>query len=64
MRRHQEKLEEKLRGSEFLFESVDLLYYGLHKTTLRKVKSYIKSPECLQNKEETKNPKNDADNCF
>ena len=24
--------EEKMRGSEFVFESVDLLYYSLHKT--------------------------------
>ena len=37
---YQEKLDEKMRGSEFVFESVDLLYYGLHKTRLRKCKSY------------------------
>ena len=39
------KTRRKMRGSEFVFESVDLLYYGRHKTRLRKGKSYIKSPE-------------------
>ena len=64
LQRYQEKLEEKMRGSEFVFESVDLLYYGLHKTRLRKGKSYIKSPEWLENKKATINPQNDDDNCF
>ena len=43
--RYQAKLEEKMRGSKFVFKSVDLLYDCLHKTTLRRGKSYIKSPE-------------------
>ena len=58
------KTRRKMRGSEFVFESVDLLYYGLHKTRLRKGKSYIKSPEWLENKKATINPQNDDDNCF
>ena len=62
--RYQEKLEEKTRGSKFVFESVDLLYYGLDKTRLRRGKSYIKSPEWLENKRATIGPKNDDDNCF
>ena len=45
LQRYQAKLEEKMRGSKFVFKSVDLLYDGLHKTTLRRGKSYIKSPE-------------------
>ena len=36
--RYQENLEEKMRGSEFVFESVDLLH-------LRRRKSCIKFPE-------------------
>ena len=39
LQRYQEKLEEKMRGRKFVFESVDLLYDGLHKTTLRRGKS-------------------------
>ena len=51
-------------GSDFIFESVDLLHYHLHKTSLKRGKSYIKSPEWLRNKEATINPKNNDDNCF
>ena len=40
--RYQENLEEKMKGSDFVFESVDLLFYSLHKTRLRRGKSYIK----------------------
>ena len=32
-------------GSNFVFESVNLLSYHFHKTSLKKGKSYIKSPE-------------------
>ena len=64
LQRYQAKLEEKMRGSKFVFKSVDLLYDGLHKTTLRRGKSYIKSPEQLKNKRAPINPKNNNDNCF
>ena len=54
-----------MKGSYFVFESVDLLYYNLHKTTLRRGKSYIKSPEWLRNKRATINSQNEDDNrCF
>ena len=44
---------------------IDLLYYSLHKTRLRRGKSYIKSPEWLRNKRATTNPQNEDDNnCF
>ena len=33
------------KASDFVFESVDLLSYHLHKTSLKRVKSYIKSSE-------------------
>ena len=66
MQRHQEGSEElERRGSEFLFYSVDLLYYYLNKTSLRRGKSYIKSPKWLKNKRATINPENKKDdNCF
>ena len=31
------------KGSDFVFESVDLLSYHVHKTSLKRGKSYIKS---------------------
>ena len=44
-----------MRGSDFIFDSVDLLYYHLQKTSLsRKVSSYIDSPKWLKNKKQQK----------
>ena len=51
-------------GSNFVFESVDLLSYHIHKTSLKREKSYIKSSEWLINKRATINPKNKNDKCF
>ena len=51
-------------GSNFVFESVDLLSYHIHKTSLKRGKSYIKSPEWVLNKRATINPKNKDNKCF
>ena len=64
LQKYQEGLEEKIRDSKFVFESVDLLYYSLHKTTLKRSGSYIKSSRWLKSKGVTINPKNENDNCF
>ena len=58
--------EEKIlrNGSNFVFESVDLLSYHIHKTNLKRGKSYIKSPEWILNKRATINPKNKDNKCF
>ena len=57
--------EEKIlrNGSNFVFESVDLLSYHIHKTSLKRGQSYMKSPEWVINKRATINPKN-KDKCF
>ena len=46
------------KGSDFVFGSVDLLSYSFHKISLKRRKSYIKSPEWVLNKKATINPKN------
>ena len=51
-------------GSNFVFESVDLLSYHIHKTSLKKGKSYMKSPEWVVNKRAAINPKNGDNKCF
>ena len=57
-KKYQEGLETKMReGSNFVFESVDLLYYSLHKISLNRGRSYIDSPEWLKNKRVKINPK-------
>ena len=65
LQRYQEVLEESLKGSEFIFDGVDLLQYHLQKTTLKRTGSlYIDSPEWLKSKKAKINPKNNYENCF
>ena len=65
LQKYQERLEESMRPSEFAFDSADLLYYQLHKTSLkRRGRSYVDSPEWLKNKKATIDPKNNDNNCF
>ena len=59
----QEGLEETMRGSEFVCDSVDLLHYELHEMSLDRGGSYTYSPEWLK-KKETIIPKNNDDKCF
>ena len=45
-----QKEKKIIEGSDFIFESVELMDYKLHKVSLRRGGSYIKSPEWLANK--------------
>ena len=45
LQRYQKGLEESMRGSEFVFDNVDSLYYKLHKISLNRGGSYIDSPK-------------------
>ena len=64
LQKYQEGLEESMRGSEFVYDSVDVLYYNLNKVSLSRGGSYIDSPKWLKNKKATINPKNEDDKCF
>ena len=48
LQRYQEKLEESMTGSYFIFDSVDVLYYDLHKISLYRGGSNIDSPKWLK----------------
>ena len=48
LKKYQEGLETKMEGSNFVFESVDLLYYSLHRISLNKGGSYIDSPDWIK----------------
>ena len=45
LQRYQESLQEKMRGSEFEFDGVNLLYYDFNKISSNRGGSYIDSPE-------------------
>ena len=60
MKRYQEGLETKMKGSSYIFERIDLLEYNLHKISLNRGSS-----KWLKNKGVTINPKNTKNNnCF
>ena len=52
------------KGSNYIFESVDLLSYSVHEISLKRGKSYMKSPEWVLNERATINPKNKDNKCF
>ena len=62
LKKYQEGLETKMGGSNFIFESVDLLYYSLHEISLNNGGSYIDSPDWIKNKKATINPQNKDNN--
>ena len=64
LQRYQKGIEESMRGSESIFDSVDALYYDLNKLSLGRGSSYKDSPEWLKNKMAAINPKNNDDKCF
>ena len=39
-----------MKGSEFIFDNVDISYYDLNKISLSRGGSYIDSPKWLKNK--------------
>ena len=61
-----QKEEQILRnGSNYIFESVDVLNIYIHNIKLKRGKSYIESPDWISSKKTTINPKNTKDNkCF
>ena len=64
MQRYQEGLQEKMKGSEFEFDGVNLLYYDFNKISLNRVGSHIGSAKWIKNKKSTINPKNNDYKCF
>ena len=64
LQRYQECLQEKMRGSEFEFDGVNLLYYDFNKISLNRGGSYIESAKWIKNKKSTINPKNNDYKCF
>ena len=53
------------RGTKFILDSVELLYYHFQRIDIRRAESYIMSPDWIASKKATINPKNEKDNkCF
>ena len=50
-KRYQNNLE-SMKGNEFVFDYVYLLYYKCHKTNLNRGGSYIDSPDWIKKKQQ------------
>ena len=53
-----------MEGSEFISDSLQLMYYKCHKVSFRCGASYIDSLDRIKKKKATINPKNKDDKCF
>ena len=54
-----------MKGSDFVFDYVHLLYYKCHKINPNRGGSYIDSPDWIKDKNATINPIDEKDNkCF
>ena len=48
--KYQDNLNTSMRGSDFIFDSVQLMYYKCHKVNYKRGGSYIDSPNRIKNK--------------
>ena len=64
LKRYEENLQNKMRGSEYEFDGVNFLYYDFNKISINTGESYIDSPKWLKDKKSTINPKNNDHKCF
>ena len=64
LQKYEENLQNKMKGSEFEFDGVNLLYCDFNKTSVNRSGSYIDSPKWLKDKKSTINPKINDDKCF
>ena len=54
-----------MRGTEFVFNYIHLMYHKCHKININRDGSYIYSPDWIKNKKTRINPINKKDNkCF
>ena len=53
-----------MRGSDFIFDSVQLMYYKCHKVNFKRGGLYIDSPDWIKKKKTIINLKNEDDKCL
>ena len=64
LQKYQDNLQNKMKGSDFIFNGINYLYYDLNRITISKGESYIESPKWLKDKKCTINQKNNDNKCF
>ena len=64
LQKYQDNLQNKMKGSDFMFNAVNYLFYDFNRITISKGRSYIESPKWLKDKKCTINQKNNDKKCF
>ena len=64
LQKYQDNLQNKMMGSDFIFNGVNYLFYDLNRITISKGGSYIESPKWLKDKKCTINQKNTDNKCY
>ena len=62
--KYQDGLETSIKESDFIFDSVQLMYYKCHKVNFKRDGLYTDSTNWIKKKKATINPKNEDDECF
>ena len=50
LQKYQDNLQNKMKGSNFIFNGVNYLFYDFNRITINKGGSYIESPKWLKDK--------------
>ena len=64
LQKYQDNLQNKMKGSDFIFNGVNYLFYDLNRITISQGGSYIESPKWRKHKKYTINQKNTDNKCF
>ena len=64
LQKYQDNFQNKMKGSDFIFNGINYLYYDLNRITISKGGSYIESPKWLKDKKCIVNQKNNDNKCF
>ena len=64
LQKYQDNLNEKMKGSDFVFNGINYFYYDFNRVSISKGGSYIDSPKWLKDKKSTINQKNNDFKCF
>ena len=57
LQKYQDNLQNKTKGSNFIFNGINYLYYDLNRITISKSGSYIESPKWIKDKKMYDKPK-------
>ena len=64
LQKYNDNLQEKMRGSDFVFNAINYFFYDFNRVSISKGGSYIESPKWLKDKKSTINQKNNDNKCF